>query len=121
MKKLLIAVALFILAYKVIESNPFSQYLDIPKANLINAQASLTYVQAAKIQQEIDQQNYYNDGVAANVVAMTVTGKGITPAENIGTVLFTIGMILVVLFGAIIGIFGLLILIRLTASKTTIV
>jgi len=92
MKKwLLLGLCVFLLS-KFLDSRPLSQvvYTEPGLGEVNQSQAALNYTEAAKIQQDIDRQNYMDDGIAANVGARTVLGQGVTPAEQIGTVISTV-------------------------------
>jgi hypothetical protein len=119
-KWLLLGICVFLLV-KYLESKPFSQYVYTePGLAAVNeSQATLNYTQAAKIQQEIDRQNYMDDGIAANVGARTVLGQGVTPAENIGSVATVLGAILCLAPWLALG--GMYLVWRLSSSKTTVV
>ena len=120
MKKLLLLGICVFLLVKYLESKPFSQYVYTePGLAAVNeSQATLNYTQAAKIQQEIDRQNYMDDGLAINVGARTVTGQGVTPAENIGTVISTALLAICALPWAVLMV--LYLLWRLAKPKVTV-
>ena len=96
MKKYIIVAILAILAYKWIETNPFSQFANTGAQSAVYySQAELQAMQAAQIQQNIRRQNEMDNGLGMNMNARIVTGKGITDAEQVSSTFLVIGGVVV--------------------------
>jgi hypothetical protein len=115
--KYLIIAVLAILAYKWIETNPFSQFANtIAQSAVYYSQAELQQMQAAQIQQNIRRQNEMDNGLGMNMNARIITGRGITDAEQVSSTLLVIGGVVGAAILMMLGALLLIVLIRLTTS-----
>lgn len=117
MKKYILVAILAILAYKWIETNPFSQFANTGGQSAVYfSQAELQRAQAGKIEQDIRRQNEMDNGLGVNMNARIVTGRGITDFEQLSSVGFVVGMIVVVIISGLLGALLLIVLVKLTTS-----
>ena len=118
MRKYIIVAILAVLAWKWIETNPFSQFIPNGQVQVNYSQAELQYAQAdlARLPGKILQT--YNTGAAAEFIANVAINPQ-TNAEKFSSVLFVIGAVVVIAISALLGALFLIVLIKLTTSHTT--
>lgn len=98
MKKTTILVVLIAAGYFLLKDNPdilgITQLIPAQSAVLLSeaqinqSQSALQYAQAAQINQAVRRQNEMDDGIAVNVGARVLTGRGITDAQQFASGVF---------------------------------
>jgi hypothetical protein len=93
--------------------------VNVAKAQNEIAQSEVNYAQAAKIQQELRRQREMDDGIASNVGARVITGKGNTDAEQLGTGIFSMFSCGLLFLGALSVVAVCVVLSKLTRTTVT--
>lgn len=120
MKKYILVAILAILAFKWIETNPFSQLVNTgAQSQVYYTQAQLQQAQAAQIEQSVRRQNEMDNGLGMNMNARILQGNGITPVEQVSSTLLTIGFVIGAAILMLLGALLLIVLIKLTTSTVT--
>jgi len=120
MKKYIIVAILAILAFKWIETNPLSQFVNTGAQSAVYySQAELQAMQAAQIQQNIRRQNEMDNGLGMNMNARIISGKCITDLECFAVGATPIVIIIIAAILMALGALVLAVLIKITTSTVT--